>query len=250
MSYAKWIGGALGWALGGGPIGGLMGFALGAMFDDNSLATKGNVKGTPRPGANYRHHTTPGDFAASLLVLSAAVMKADQKHMRSELEFIRNFFLKQFGPAVATQHMDALRNLLQKEIPLRDVCEQIRFNMEHPARLQLLHYLFALAKADGNVDRVEVTVIEQIAGYLGVSVKDYESIRAMFYKDALGAYKILEIEQSASDEDIKKAFRKMAMKYHPDKVRGLGEAHEKAAQDKFIKVQEAYEQLKRERGIK
>ena len=63
-------------------------------------------------------------------------------------------------------------------------------------------------------------------------------------------YKVLDIDRSASQEDIKKAYRKLAMKYHPDKVRDLGEMHQKAAQDKFIEVQKAYEQICKERGLK
>jgi DnaJ like chaperone protein len=72
----------------------------------------------------------------------------------------------------------------------------------------------------------------------------------MYYKDTTSAFKILEIESTATDDEVKKAYRKMAMKYHPDKVRGLGEQHEKSANEKFLKVQEAYEQIKKERGIK
>ena len=93
-------------------------------------------------------------------------------------------------------------------------------------------------------------VIEQIAHYLGLTEKDYESLKAMHYKDSESAYKILEIEKSASDDEVKKAYRRMAMKYHPDKVRELGEQHQKAANEKFLKVQEAYEQIKKERQMK
>ena len=116
-------------------------------------------------------------------------------------------------------------------------------------RLQLLHYLFGLAKSDGQVDGLEATAIRRIALDLGISEKDYESIQAMFYKDVAHAYKVLEIDHTASDDEIKKAYRRMAVKYHPDKVRDLGEAHQKAAQEKFIKVQEAYEAIKKERGM-
>ncbi len=252
--YTKWIGGALGWAV-GGPIGGLLGFAFGAMVGDTSLSaeqkrTRTQGTGYQKQYQKYRHHTTSGDFAAGLLVLSAAVMKADGKMMKSELNFIRKFFVGNFGEAVAAEQMGILQELLKKEIPLRDVSSQIKYFMEHAMRLQMLHYLFGIAKADGHVHSSEVEVIEKIASYLGISKKDYESIRAMFYKDAESAYKILEIEHSATDKEVKKAYRHMANKYHPDKVSGLGESHRKASKEKFLKVQEAYETIKKERGMK
>jgi DnaJ like chaperone protein len=251
MSFGKWIGGALGWAM-GGPIGGIIGFAVGAMADDKSFTGVRQGETTQRQTNynQYRRQTQSGDFASALIVLSAAVMKADNRLLKSELDFIREFYTKQFGTAAAAQHIGVLKELLQKEIPVREVCEQIRYYMEHPMRLQLLYYLFGIAKADGNVDKNELQIIETIAQYLGLTAKDYESLKAMHYKDTESAFKILEIESSVTDEEVKKAYRKMAMKYHPDKVRGLGEQHEKAANEKFIKVQEAYEQIKKERNFK
>ena len=251
MSFGKWIGGALGWAM-GGPIGGIIGFAVGAMADDKSFngVRQGETTQRQTNYNQYRRQTQSGDFASALLVLSAAVMKADNRLLKSELDFIREFYTKQFGSAAAAQHIGVLKELLQKDIPVREVCEQIRYYMEHPMRLQLLYYLFGIAKADGNVDKNEIQIIETIAHYLGLNAKDYESLKAMHYKDTESAFKILEIEPSVTDEEVKKAYRKMAMKYHPDKVRGLGEQHEKSANEKFIKVQEAYEQIKKERNFK
>jgi DnaJ like chaperone protein len=249
MSYSKWIGGALGWAM-GGPIGALFGFALGYIADDSTFKGAKQSTSDRRQYEKYRHHTRTGDFSSALLVLSAAIMKADNKLLKSELDFIREFYRKQFGDAVAAQQLGLLKDLLKRDIQVREVCEQIRYYMEHSMRLQLMYYLFGLAAADGNVDKTEMHLIEQIAGFLGLSEKDYESLKAMHYKDSDAAYKILEVEKSASDDDIKKAYRRMAMKYHPDKVRDLGEQHAKAAQEKFIKVQQAYEQIKQERNIK
>ncbi|MEZ4800790.1 MAG: TerB family tellurite resistance protein [Flavobacteriales bacterium] len=252
MGFAKWIGGSLGWAL-GGPIGGVLGFVFGAMFDDSSLEVQSKTGYDPRTDKRYqssRHQTRQGDFASALLVLSAAVMKADGKHMRSELDYIRQFYTNQYGAAAAAQQMNVLKELLNKDIPVREICEQIRYYMEHPLRLQLVHYLFGIAKADGDVDQSEVRLIEQIAQYMGISEKDIESLKAMFYKDKAQSYKILELEENASDDEVKKAYRKMAMKYHPDKVRGMGEQVEKDAAEKFRKVQDAYEHIKKARGIK
>ncbi len=253
MAFAKWIGGALGFAM-GGPIGALMGFAFGSMFD-GAEEVPNQRRINPGRGnrssdyERYRHQTQQGDFAASLLILSAAVMKADGKHLKSELDYIRDFFKRQFGEEQAAYHMGVLKELLKKDIPLREVCGQIKYFMEHAARLQLMHFMFGIALADGHVHSTEERVISQMATYLGINRRDYQSIKAMFYKnDATTAYKILEVEKSVTEAELKKAHRKMVKKYHPDKLKGLGEAQMQAGEDKFIEVQKAYEQIKKEKG--
>lgn len=239
--YKKWLAGTLGWAF-GGPIGGLIGFALGSMWEDMDRGSEA-VKQVGRS-------TGAADFAASLMVLSAAVMKADGKMLKSELDFVKSFLIRQFGSEVAKQQTLLLREILKQEIPLRDVCLQIKHFMDHPARLQLLHYLFGIAKADGDVAHSELDVILRISKYLGVNELDFKSLKAMYYKDAESNYKILELDKSANDEAVKRAYRKMAIKYHPDKVAHLGVDVQKAANEKFQKVQEAYENIKKVRGIK
>jgi DnaJ like chaperone protein len=241
MKFAKWIGGALGWTF-GGPIGGLFGFALGAMFSE--LATANETQKKQR-----KSKTTAGDFSLSLLVLSTAVMKADGKHLKSELEFIKQFYIRQFGTIIAQQQIPFLKELLKKDIPLYDVCLQIRQHMILSHKLQLMHYLFGIAQADGEIHKNELDIISQIAGYLGISDKDFTSIKAMFVKDVNADYKILEIDPSASDDEVRKAYRRMAMKYHPDKVSHLGEEFQKSAKEKFQRLQQAYENIKRSRGM-
>lgn len=243
--FGKWIGGGLGWVL-GGPIGGIIGYAVGSYIDkaqDDFDATRGTG------GRSTGSITTAGDFGISLLVLSAAVMNADGKVLKSELEFVKQFFVKQFGAEKTVEFMRIFKEILKKDVPLRQVCEQIRTNMSHPMRLQLLHYLFGISKSDGHVDKNEVDVIESIAAYMGISTKDFESIKAMFFKNPESAYKILEISPTATDAEVKKAYRKMALKYHPDKVAQLGADIQKSAKEKFQKVQEAYETIRKERGI-
>ena len=239
--FRKIFAGGLGWAV-GGPIGALLGMAVVSMFENTNVQYQ--------RGANFQQqNTSAGDFSVSLLALSAAVMKADGKVLQSELRYVKTFLRQQFGEDASNQLLQILKKVLEKDIPLRDVCEQIRHNMQHPLRLQLLHYLFGIAKADGRVDKSEVNTIEQIANYLGISSKDFESIKAMFYKNPSSAYKVLEIDPNASDEEVKKAYRKMAVKHHPDKVSNLGEEFQKGAKEKFQKVQESYETIKAERGL-
>jgi DnaJ like chaperone protein len=177
-------------------------------------------------------------------------MKADQKVMRSELDYVRTFLARQFGPEQAAEQITALREILKREIPLQDVAAQIRQYMEYPSRRQLIHFLFGISQADGQYHPKEVEMIALIARYLGISTNDFASIRAMFIKDTKSAFKILEISPDASNDEVKKAYRKMAVKFHPDKVAHLGEDIQKAAKEKFQKVNQAYEEIKRERGIK
>lgn len=246
--FLKWIGGGLGWAA-GGPLGALMGFVLGSMIDGISSAGQQYTGTEAGPAPGYRPRTQPGDFTFSLLVLSAAVMKADEKVMKSELDYVKRFLVNQFGVIQAEQHLHMLRNILTQELDVMAVSAQIRQYMDYSSRLQLLHYLFGIASADGGFNLKEIGMAVQIAQLLGIRQQDIESVKAMFVRDTQSAYKILEIRPDATDEDVKKAYRKMALKYHPDRVAHLGEDVQKAANAKFQELNAAYESVKKERGM-
>ncbi len=266
MSGFKWIGATLGWSF-GGPIGAIIGLALGSLGDAFS---KGDLKLGPGDGSykgrgakqNRRQQSTPnyrtrsqkraqthsGDFEVSLLILAAVVIKADGKQDQRELDFVRQQFNKMYGKERANRAYKLFKSVShQQNISTRQVCVQIQRMMDHASRLQLLHFLFGIAKADEVVTEDELRQIYTISGYLGISSRDYESIKAMFYNARDNAYKILEIDKNASVDEIKKAYRKMAKKYHPDKVEHLGDEHKKGAEDKFKQVQKAYEQLQKEK---
>ncbi len=237
--FGKWLGGGLGFVM-GGPIGGLLGFLVGSMIDSTSdqyTYTRGSSA------------TRQGDFGMSLLVLVAAVMKADGKVVRSELDYVKQFFIRQFGAESAKQATLLLKDILKQDIPVRDVCMQIKNHMDYSSRLQLLHLLFNISVADSAIHPSEVLIIENISSNLGVSSNDFISIKNMFIPETDSAYKILEIGNSATNEEVKKAYRRMAMKYHPDKVSHLGEDIRKSADEKFRKVNEAYSRIKKERNI-
>ncbi len=258
MAFSKWIGGAMGWAF-GGPIGALLGFVFGSIMDRSETEEPRRInsdKNWRNDYEDHRHKTQEGDFISGLLILSAAVMKADGKHLKSELDVIKGFLVDQFGEQKAAEHVKILKELLNRDIPLRQVCSQISYFMEHSARLQVLHYLFKIADADGEIHRSEERVIQTIASHLRISQRDFYSIRAAFfqaspkrnYRSSDNAYKILGIDKSVTESELKKVYRSMAKKYHPDKLKGLGEAQMRAGEEKFIQVQKAYEQIKKEKG--
>ena len=195
MSFAKWIGASVGWSF-GGPIGAIIGLALGSLVDNSS--------GKYQTQKRARSQTQSGDFEVSLLILASLVIKADGKQDRRELDFVRRQFVSMYGKTRANQAFRLFKAINQQSnISLRQVCLQIQQMMDHPSRLQLLHFLFGIAKADGAVAASEVTVIEQIAQYLRITASDFQSIKAMFYSSQSHAYKILEIEIN-EDSIIKK----------------------------------------------
>ena len=243
--FAKWIGGGLGWAV-GGPIGALLGFVIGSLIDESTVLPAQNTRGRT---TGYSGRTTVGGYVVSLLVLVAAVMKADGKIMKSELNYVKKFLVQNFGEASAQDAVKLLRDLLKQNIPVTEVCRQIRQNMNYSSRLQLLHFLFGIAMADGSVQENEQRLINHIASEMGINNSDFESIQAMFIRNVDADYKILEIAPDATNDDVKKAYRRMAMKYHPDKVSHLGDDFQKAAKEKFQMVNKAYENIKKERGI-
>ena len=235
-SWNKWLFGGLGWAV-GGPIGGIIGFALGAMTEENVELT-----GSSR-------NTLPGDFGSALLILCGGLMKADNNLKKSELDFVKAFFIRQFGVENTRERMLLFREILKQEYSITDVCQQIRQNLDYSSKLELIHLLFGLARADGEIHSSEISYIEHVSGLLNIKLPDFVSIKAMFVKDKQALYKILEIDVTATDEEVKKAYRRMAVKYHPDKVHHLGPDFRKDAEEKFKKINEAYEHIKKERGI-
>jgi len=235
--YGKWITGGLGWAI-FGPIGGILGFAIGSIFDSTEIHSK-----------VYTGESSRNGFIVSLLVLLSAVMKADGKVLKSELDFVKKYFLDNFGLDASREAMVLLRDILKQQVPLRDVCSQIRDNVDYPSRLQLIHLLFGVAYADGVVSNEEQAVISDIAGFMGISTQDYESIKAMFVVNINSYYTILELEPTATNEEIKKSYRSLAVKHHPDKVGYLGDDVRRNAEQKFQKITEAYDKIKKERGF-
>ena len=242
MGLGKWIAGALGWAM-LGPIGGILGYYFTSRIEKLSEAAEAAANDSYTRNQGQRN-----SFLMSLLVLSSAVIKADGKTTSEELATLRGFFARNFGANAAEEAEEIVKDLLKKDFNIYEVCGQIKSCMNYSQRLQLFHFLVSLGACDGLQQR-EVDILEVIASYIGLTKADSDSIFAIFKPKNDANYKILGIDPSATDDEVKKAYRKMAVKYHPDKVATLGEDVQKAAEEKFKAVAQAYDAICKERGI-
>ena len=260
MGAAKWIGGLLGW-VSWGPIGALIGFLLGKAVDtyiDMARRIPGTDDGTgqtggwQRPSGNrgYTASEQRNSFFVSLLVLSSAVIKADGKVHPAELECVRDFMRRNFGEQAATEAMQMLDRLDSQQVNIYSVGDQIAANMNYSQRMQLFQYLIQIAMADGEFAKSEKSVLEAIGSVIKLTSTDVASLIAMYYREEESAYTVLEISPNATDDEVRAAYRRMAMKNHPDRVSTLGPDVQKAATERFRQISEAYETIKKQRGMK
>jgi DnaJ like chaperone protein len=228
MSLGKWVGIGAGWFF-GGPIGAIIGYYIGKNFFN---------------GNNDQEKA----YEISLLILASLVIKADGKVVREELNYVKSFFTSTFGLAKANKYFEIFNTLNKQALSsqLRGVCIQLTQSINHASRLQIIHFLFGVASSDNEIHPAEINLINKIAGYLNINHHDLQSIYSMFLKNDSSIdkyYKILEIEKEVSTEEVKKAYRKLVMKYHPDKLQGVSDDIIKLANEKFLSIQDAYEKI-------
>ncbi len=224
-------------------IGAFIGYIIGGAIERLFRNTRGYA-------ISGSQQVTPADFELNLLSLASLVINADGKVSPQEMQFVQSYFVQAYGKERANATFRTFNEVVKKrQVSSQKICEYLRMRTRYESRLQIIHFLFNIAQADGHVSQPELDKIREISNFLAVGHRDYESIKAMFFKNPDSAYKILEIEKNATVDEIKKAYRTMAKKYHPDKLQHMDEAYRKGAQEKFQKVQEAYEQLQKERGF-
>jgi len=235
MALGKWIGASAGWFF-GGPLGAIIGYYIGKSFFD---------------GKNDQEKA----YEVSLLILSSLVIKSDGKIVKAELEYVKKFFTNTFGIKKSNTYFEVFNKLNKQSLTsqLRPICQQLNSYVNHASRLQIIHFLFGVSASDNEVHNSEVELIKRIALYLNINQYDFDSIKSMFLiqdgdENLDKWFKILEVKKNASVQEIKKAHRKMVMKYHPDKLQGVSEDIVKLAEEKFKLVQDAYEKIMQKRS--
>ena len=228
--------------------GAILGFVIGSVIDNMNAGKTYN-----RGGSIFGRMATqniPAEFELKLLALASVVIKADGKVDQSELDYVRRYFVQAYGKERANTTFRLFNDQIKKSgVSAVNLAQELKAYLRYESRLQVLHFLFSVAKADGMVSESEVKQLEIIARAFGLNLNDFNSIKAMFFDQPDRAYEILEVQKTATDAEIKKAYRTMVKKYHPDKLQDMDEAYRKGAEEKFRAVQEAYERIQKERGL-
>ncbi|MBR1785445.1 MAG: TerB family tellurite resistance protein [Bacteroidales bacterium] len=268
-TFTKILFAGLGWAV-GGPIGALLGYWLGKAIssDDKKIGAGSSFTsgGSTTHRGPYRNTGTQQDVNVALMVLIAAVMKVDGQVKRSELDYVKRFLLQNYGEEHGKEMLKVLQHMVEQDIPIDQVCAQIKVNTDYSTRYHMVDFLFGIGGADGEFHPSEINMLRLIAQYLGISSTDYMSVfeRHVGHGDAgysggsrqgsssgsysKDPYRVLGIDSSATDDEVRKAYRRMAMKYHPDKVAGMSEEIQRNAAEQMKEINQAYEVIKQRRG--
>ena len=254
MAFGKWIGGYLGWSA-FGPLGGILGFIIGVLFDTAVNSGEGN------PLRLTDEQSQQGDrnsFFISMLVLSAYIVKADGKVMHSEMELVRGMLRQNFGEPAAQQGDQIMRQLFAEQDRqgtsvyrqrIQQACQQIASHVDYSGRLQLLNFLVMIAQADGCVDQVEVTALKEVAQWMQMSPQEVDAMLHLEGDTLEDAYTVLGVSPDATDEELRKAYRRLALEHHPDRVAKLGDDVRRAAEKKFQEINAAKERIWKARGL-
>ena len=197
-------------------------------------------------------------FLLTMLVLAAYIIKADGRVMHSEMEFVRQFLRQNFGLAAEQQGNDILLRLFDEEKrqgkaafrkTIRQSCADAGRFLDYSERLQLLNFLVLIAQADGHVDNSEIKALKEVARWMLMQESEVDSMLYLESDSLEDAYKVLGVSPSVSDAELKKAYRKLALEHHPDRVSALGDDVRRAAEKKFQEINAAKERIWKARGL-
>ncbi len=229
----KVVGGTLGFAL-GGPIGAVAGAALGHAFDkkeDLYLEDSGHYQ--HQQPLSQIEETQMTFFVAAFSML-AKIAKADGRVSEKEIEMIDQFINQEL------------------KLDQSSMGEAINIFRHQPQIISLMmDILIRVSAADGSISPEEDHMLHTAATIFNYSDSAFTRLKSSYVKEVNRYYGILNVDETASNDEIKKQYRKLVSEYHPDKIeaKGLPEEFIKFATDKFKEIQEAYDTIRKERGF-
>ena len=257
--WGKLLGGTIGFML-GGPLGAILGASMGHNFDRTTSS------GPYLSGSTSEVEKIQSAFFAATFSMAGHIAKADGHVNPQEIALIESVMQQM---RLNAQQKQAAISMFQKgkeaDFPAQEVLEQFRRECHRRRNLlqMFLEILVATAMADGSLHSAERQVLDNTARLLGFSDFEYQQIlrrqqashhmqgKAQTPVAALAdAYKVLGIVKTASDDELKKAYRRLMNQPQPDKLvaKGLPQEMMEMATKKTMEIKAAYELVKESRA--
>jgi len=255
-----------------GPIGSLLGLVLGSLFD-------ANIKIFNRDFFSDDMQFRDELLIRSFPILCAEIITANRVDRQGVLA-VKNIMLQFFDKNIAKEMMNKFKNLIENgysPYKIESVCEEIKYNIDAKTKLNLINILSRIMKDRGLYSTNEVETLKKIGQQIGININfsDRDDYQKSYFNDQFyeyfyntynsyqnqnqnnyyrdepkDYYKILGLKQDATNEEIKKQYRSLCKKYHPDVVNNLPESDKKNFDEKIKEIIDAYEEIKNERGFK
>lgn len=202
---------------------------------------------------------TEDNYLEAYLALGAKLMLINYRESKEKIQFINQYFNRYFTKA-NYNFGDSLLFSLKYPIRTKTITDWMKMHLkEEGARSQIVYFLTGLALINGRVNTSELAFLKQINHDLELDPDNLTKIIAIYAaynehkketenkksspKTRTYAYEILGIPKGATQEQIKKAYRKLVKLHHPDKFATGTESQQKMAAEKFVEIQNAYESL-------
>lgn len=259
MSIFRWLFAFVG-LMRGRLWGALLGYWLGSMVDMllSHYFFKPKAAEQSRTYGSYTSYSRQNASLRALMATFAHVIHADGRIMHSEMEYVRRFLRTNYGEDYALAGEQTLLELFREKknmtenawlLTLAESCALLRMQMSPTQRMQLIQVLVQIAAADGTISEAELQSIRTLAVNMGLNadvVDAYTKRRPTVTDD----YRTLGISPTATDEEVRQAYRKLALQHHPDRVANQGEAAKAKAERTFRQITEAKERIFKARGLK
>jgi len=238
----------------GGPLGAIAGAAMGHLLVDKGINSAGQAIDSTRGPRIGQAEQTQATYFISLFSILGKLSKIDGAVTREEIAVVDGFINglpmagreKQFARRIFNEAKDS-------RYSIEDFAHQLyqTTGAQPTLLLSFLDLLFQIAAADGKFHPAEEVALKKIKDIFNISDKQFEDIKAVYFKNFDRYYKMLNCSPESSNEEIKTNYKKLVKEFHPDKIisKGLPEEFIDFASKRFQEIHGSYEKIRKDRNF-